>query len=414
MMSARNIVVTGLGMQSAVGSCADQTCAAVRAGINRFAQWQWFTPNAEDESEEEAGPTGVTASAVEPDLGDKEWTEKSLMLLLTPFFEAVWHAKLTDDQPANSRNVKVYVATPYIDRDLSSSEADDPDDADDLEDSDLGDDLGDNTGDDDDETDVAASRGSVASTPSSVEGVPPSYNMFTKLVNELVSEALNVTKVKFFPNDHAAGGAAMAAAMHDLENGQADVGIVVGLDSLLHTANLEYLIDNGYLKSSANPTGAIPGEAAAVLVLETLKHALDRQVTPLASLGPVSLEMESYQIGDDQAITGRSLSNVLRSAVEAAGGAGQFFNVMVDLNGQRARFIEWATVETRCMHQFPRGWRLNHPADCIGDVGAAYIPLAVGLAARAMFRGYEDSPTVICSSSLRGERAALSVFPWRS
>ena len=50
---------------------------------------------------------------------------------------------------------------------------------------------------------------------------------------------------------------------------------------------------------------------------------------------------------------------------------------------------------------------MQHPADCVGDVGSAAGPLMVGLAALGMRGGYHRSPALVYSSSDRGGRTRL-------
>src|SRR4051812_17283589 len=78
-----------MGMRCAVGDHALQSCASVRAGINRFAAWKGFGGGDED-----AAPLG--ASFVNPELGDDTWINKAGMLLDNPLREMLWQAELVE------------------------------------------------------------------------------------------------------------------------------------------------------------------------------------------------------------------------------------------------------------------------------------------------------------------------------
>src|SRR5687767_7788141 len=83
-----DIVVTGLGMRTSVGQHADQSCAAVRAGINRFAEWPHFGIRlGEDEAD-------LVAATADSELGDDPWVAKAAPLLTLPLGEVVWSAEL--------------------------------------------------------------------------------------------------------------------------------------------------------------------------------------------------------------------------------------------------------------------------------------------------------------------------------
>jgi len=386
-MAETDIVISGYGMRTAVGNGSVQTCASVRAGINRFAEWPWFAPCESPDDEE---PSGIVGSAVTPDLGDEDWTVKAQMLLVEPIFEALWQARLFESTAIQS--IVLYLATPYIDRCVSQLTTDEASLDEEMP----------ATQTERVEEDEPLGNGSESERH---------YRSFMRKTEAALRESVQLAGIRFFPNDHAGGGAALAAAMNDIASGKVSAAIVGGVDSLMCSAHLEHLMASGCLKSQMNPLGLIPGEGAAMIVLESRKSVAKRGVLALAAIASVELAMESYHIGDDSAITAQSLSKVLRSAVEKAGGAKLFHELIVDLNGQRARFLEWATTETRCMHAFPRGWKLSHPADCLGDVGAAFVPIALGLATRSFERGYGQSPVLVCSSSVRGERVAITILP---
>src|SRR5262249_38788206 len=100
------LVITGIGMRTAVGQNAVQTCAAGRAGMNRFVEWASF---ADAPGLEEAA---ATAAPVRPDLGNVPWMEKFEALAAQPLLEALWMAKLNRPLAANAQRTALYLATP--------------------------------------------------------------------------------------------------------------------------------------------------------------------------------------------------------------------------------------------------------------------------------------------------------------
>src|SRR5262249_50016236 len=83
-----SLVVTGIGMRTSVGQNAVQSCAAIRAGINRFGEW----PFMDSPTDPDGGP--VIGAAVVPPLGCGSWVDKFFELATQPFLEALWHADL--------------------------------------------------------------------------------------------------------------------------------------------------------------------------------------------------------------------------------------------------------------------------------------------------------------------------------
>jgi 3-oxoacyl-[acyl-carrier-protein] synthase-1 len=213
------------------------------------------------------------------------------------------------------------------------------------------------------------------------------------------------------PNDRAAGAVAIAQAADLLQRGDADLCVVLGVDSLLEGGVLQALSDSGQLKTAEAPSGLVPGEAGAALVLETASAARRRKIPVLARIAAVALEREA-SYGPDAPASGAGLERAIQQAGAAAGGLGGVKRVLSDLNGERWRFLEWALAESRIVADLGADWQLWHPADCLGDVGAAFVPLATALAVRSFARGYAGGGQVlVLASAERGERTAMVIGP---
>jgi len=351
------IVVTGIGMRTAIGNHAVQSCASARAGINRFVEWPHFGTG----GAEEGG--GLVVSATTPDLGDGPWIEKAIPLVIQPLHEVLWHAGLYEGAGggAGGKRIGAFLGTPYSDR----------------------------VGVDED-----------------------GFREFSIEARQHCISPTHATHMEIVASDHAAGLMAMARAIEQLQDGTLDICFVGAVDSLLETQHLSALSDEGRLKVESRSSGLIPGEGAAFVALERHEDARSRGARPLARIASVGLDQESAPCTSDEPSRAEGLTRALRVAVEGAGGAEPLHTALVDLTGERWRFLEWALVETRCFHEFPRGWSLWHPADCWGDIGAAFGPSAVCFAVRAFERGFGGPGGVlICASSERGERATTVLFP---
>lgn len=348
-------LITGIGMRCSLGQDAVQSCAAIRAGIARFADWAHFAASFGEEE------TTIVGAPVVPDLGDRTWIEKLDALATQPLLEALWAAGLSGlVDPTAPTRWRLYLATPREDR-----PGIDPDD-------------------------LAEYREDV------LDGT-----LFP----------VDSPGLRTFPEEHSGGLVALDAAMKDLASGAIDVGVVGGVDSLLQTHYLYDLLAAGRLKTGLTTSGLIPGEAAAFAVVETRRHAERRDAEPLARLTPVRLARESVPAGDPS--RAEALAQVLREALADLDGPTQgIHRVLTDLNGERWRFLEWAMVAARSLaHIAPEG-RPWHPADCTGDLGAATGPAFLCLAARAFRRGYAVGDAIpICTSSDTGARAALCALP---
>lgn len=185
--------------------------------------------------------------------------------------------------------------------------------------------------------------------------------------------------------------------------------IVGGADTYFLDRRLEALDQAWRLRTLRNPDGFLPGEAAVVLLLASPRWLASAGMVPLCTLGEVGLGREPEAILGDRASSGVGLS----SAIEAAlGGGGPPAWVLCDLNGEAYRAFEWGLVQARLGPLLGDVRRITHPADCLGDVGAATGPLLVACAAHAFSRGDRpQGPTLLWASAEDGTRVATVASP---
>lgn len=351
-----DIVLTGIGMRTSLGNDTAQTAAAVRAGLSRFAAW----PHAGIGPEEGA----LVTAALDPDLGDLPWIEKAIDMAPQPLHEALWQAGLYEGiewRAAGRGPLAAFIATPRL------------------------------------------KRAGIA---------PEAMEVFLDDLKVHCIAPLQADALEVIPADQPAAILAIARAIQAIQTRTAALAVVGAIDSHLHSPWLEDLLDARRLKWETTSSGLIPGEAVAFAVLEPRAQAEARGAHPLARIAAVAVDRETVPLGPQHPIRAEGLSRAVKTVLAAAGGGAAIDRVIGDCNGERWRFLEWAVAENRCLHTLPRGWRIWHPADCLGDVGAAFGLVALGLAQRAFARGYAGSGGfLIASAAWTGERAALAVFP---
>ena len=214
----------------------------------------------------------------------------------------------------------------------------------------------------------------------------------------------------------AAALAALHRAIRHLREGRVEVALVGGVDSLVRPEVIERLAGAGVLKSEDHPQGIAPGEAAAFLVLEAAPGAGTK---PLAWITGTGLA-EEPSAGTDDANEGIGLTRALRAAREAAAGhqPEKFPRIVCDLNGDRYRAMEWAYALIRALpdlKQDKRGevWGPEeterwHPAEYIGDVGAASAIVNAAWAITAMRKGYARSDDALLWGASNGSLRAAA------
>lgn len=201
--------------------------------------------------------------------------------------------------------------------------------------------------------------------------------------------------------------AAQWVALRAVEPDQA-VFLVAGVDSYIHPDTLMWLEADQRLALEGNPNGFTPGEAAAGLILTTALVRAAWGLPAKALVRGTGIARESLLRTSE---TG-SFGVALHEAVAAAGSGLALpdeaaDSVYYDANGERYRSEEWAFFVMRG-HQRLRTLDYLSPCDCWGDVGAAFGPLGLILAAQAFERGYAPGPrALILAGSEAGLRGAV-------
>jgi 3-oxoacyl-[acyl-carrier-protein] synthase-1 len=171
------------------------------------------------------------------------------------------------------------------------------------------------------------------------------------------------------------------------------------------------LYDEGWrLKTKRNPSGFIPGEAAAVLLLETREFAEQRNAVPVLRVDGVHQGQEPNTILGDKSSSGSGLTNAIRPLAGVLNESGPCRWVYSDLNGERYKAYEWGVVSTRLHEMFSKDHHLSITADAIGDIGAVTTAVQIGCIVEAIRRGYpKNSSALLYAGNDVGLRTALAV-----
>lgn len=203
-----------------------------------------------------------------------------------------------------------------------------------------------------------------------------------------------------------AGLLALHAALRALQQGQITTAVVGGIDSLIRPTVLQRLQEEEMLQSPTYPQGIVPGEGAGFLVLEKAEEAERRGVAPQALLLAASLA-EEPTAGTEEVNQALGLTTALRQAITEGGGLQAPPLVICDLNGDRYRALEWAFAAMRTIGHLQGEVPLWHPADCIGDTGAASGLINLLWASEALAKGYARADrALIWGASQNSKRAA--------
>ena len=125
-----------------------------------------------------------------------------------------------------------------------------------------------------------------------------------------------------------------------------------------------------------NSNGFIPGEAAGAALLAVWQQGT---AAPLLLRG-LGFEREPAAFGSGKPLRADGLVKAIRGALNEAGIAlQQCDHRIADMNGEQYRFKEAALAITRLLRDRKVLFSLWHPADCIGEVGAATLPAMLAM-----------------------------------
>ncbi|QDE71917.1 hypothetical protein BHS09_35800 [Myxococcus xanthus] len=222
-----------------------------------------------------------------------------------------------------------------------------------------------------------------------------------------------VTQQAVFFGDSPGFVTALRAAERALRSGALDRCIVGGIDSIVELEWLDALDALRMLKTRERPTGLMPGEGAAFVLLE-LADAASRRGTPaVAYVDAMAASSEPEHLFAGKPHVGVALSSVIAEVLGSLEDRGQTTGLVIaDLDGTAPRSQDWGYAQLR-LNSAPLKEAVTwYPADAWGGLGAATGAVAVCMAARGFARGYLPTSGVLTWLwGWNGERAAFHLRP---
>jgi 3-oxoacyl-[acyl-carrier-protein] synthase-1 len=181
------------------------------------------------------------------------------------------------------------------------------------------------------------------------------------------------------------GAVALLQARRMMQEGPCTRVIVVGVDSFLVGSTLAAYDIAGRLLTTDNSNGFIPGEAAGAMLLGIREEGI---AVPLLCCG-LGFAREPAPLDTGKPLRADGLVHAIREALNEAGLALKDCDHRIaDVNGEQYRFKEAALAITRLLRDRKVLLSLWHPADCIGEVGAATLPAMLAILAVGARKDY--------------------------
>ncbi|MDA8587055.1 3-oxoacyl-ACP synthase [Rhodobacteraceae bacterium] len=222
-----------------------------------------------------------------------------------------------------------------------------------------------------------------------------------------VTKTSSKIRTRIIENGRPSGFAALQQAEKLIAEGKANRVLVVGVDSYLTTRTISDYRSKKRIMMADNHNGFIPGEAAAAILVGKGKHGLR-----LSGLGLAREEAFIYnqleQDGLDRPLRADGMVAAYRQAFEASKTQlGGIEYRISDLIGDKFFFQQAALTTLRLERGRSEFQDLWSPAESLGNVGAAVVPIMIGQALYASQKGYSmGSPLLIEASGDEGACAA--------
>jgi 3-oxoacyl-[acyl-carrier-protein] synthase-1 len=235
----------------------------------------------------------------------------------------------------------------------------------------------------------------------------------------LLPEVQSLLGIQFHPlsrviaRGRVGGAVAVDLARKLIKNERVPRCVVAGVDSFLVGTTLAAYESKHRLLTIANSNGFIPGEAGAAVLLGPAGASSEDELRCLA----IGFGHEQATVESEEPLRAEGLVQAYR-ALRLDGGVtlDDADYRYTDCNGEQYGFKEDQLAYQRTVRKLKERFDHLHPADSIGEIGAAVGPCVLGLALAAARKGYApgngivDSPGkgVLCHfSNDEGDRAAM-------
>lgn len=216
---------------------------------------------------------------------------------------------------------------------------------------------------------------------------------------------LDYTHSRYFAKGRAGFMEALDAAFNYFHTSGADYALIGGIDSFYDLRTLGILHEQNRLAGEETADGFVPGEAASFLLVAAPHIKQRLQKRPLLKLHKPSLAHESGHLLGNLPYRAQALAPAVSGALKNV--AGTVSRIFSAENGESHYTSEMSLAVLRNHQRLIADCPIYRPAECFGDVGAAFPLTAIGLASVDMHTC--SGITLVTASSDGGLRAAVAL-----
>lgn len=161
-----------------------------------------------------------------------------------------------------------------------------------------------------------------------------------------------------------------------------DFVLVGGVDSYKYCPQQLGVLDNeDRLLVEGAGDGFVPGEAGGFLLLASPAAAQEHDLTPTLHIAYPGSAQEPGHRYSPEPYRGDGLAAAFQKAL-AAIPAARVEAIYTSMNGEAFASKELGVAMMRSQSRLSENTEIKHPADCFGDIGAAFGPVLLGLMSR--------------------------------
>lgn len=233
--------------------------------------------------------------------------------------------------------------------------------------------------------------------PETTPGRPPALTpAFISQLSAQSQTPLDEANSQVFPLGRAGIFFALSQAMDFLQNSKSPFVLIGGVDTCWDPITLSLLARENRLQTEEGVMdGYVPAEASGFLLLS-------RQPGNGVKIFKPGLAAEPGHRYSEAPYQGEGLSQAFNQALAFADGAAPS-QVLSSLNGESFGNKEYGVAMLRHQQLFTAPISHIHPADCLGDTGAAFGAIALSMAAAS------GAATTLCYGSSDGQHRGAVV-----
>lgn len=247
------------------------------------------------------------------------------------------------------------------------------------------------------------------------EDLPGSTTLMRNQLTALFVNQLGHADIRFSPPNGPGGAAGAAHVLDDaltaLSLREVDAVLLCGVHTDYDPERISRLVAEDRLFSPENPNAVIPGETAAALLIGRADLVHRIRMTPrleVFSIGTAKGDLTPFS--DKSVFEDFALTSALETAMAGLADELKLGFALTDLGCEQYRVREFYASLTRVAERFMEPVSVDAPAQRIGALGAASMPVGLAIASEMATRGYAPAPLgVIVGGSEQGARAAMVV-----